>query len=64
MYNRFSLENKTILIIWASSGIGKATAIESSKMGANVIITGKNLERLYETFNQLEGDEHTQIVSD
>lgn len=63
-YNPFSLEGKTILITGASSGIGQATAIECSKMGANVVITGRNAERLGETFNQLEGTGHTMIIAD
>lgn len=63
-YNPFSLEGKTILVTGASSGIGRATAIECSKMGASVIITGRNEERLNETFKALEGDGHQQIVAD
>jgi NAD(P)-dependent dehydrogenase (short-subunit alcohol dehydrogenase family) len=57
-YNPFTLENKTILITGASSGIGKETAIECSKLGANLIITGRNEERLIETFNLLAGNNH------
>ena len=38
-YNPFSLEGKKILVTGASSGIGRATAIECSKMGAKVILT-------------------------
>ncbi len=53
MYNPFSLENKTILVTGASSGIGRAIAIECSKMGASVIITGRNEERLKETYSQM-----------
>lgn len=64
MYNPFSLVNKTIFVTGASSGIGKAIAIECSKMGANVIITGRNIERLAETFSLLVGDTHQQIVAD
>lgn len=63
-YNPFSLEGKTILITGASSGIGQATAIECSKMGAKVIITARNPERLQETFMQLIGDGHQQILAD
>lgn len=62
-YNPFSIEGKTILITGASSGIGRATAIECSKMGAKVVITGRNVERLQETFDLLQGNENIQIVA-
>lgn len=63
-YNPYSLEGKTILITGASSGIGCATAIECSKLGAICVITGRNTERLQETYNLLEGEGHYQIVAD
>ena len=63
-YNPFSLKGKTVLVTGASSGIGKATAIECSKMGAKLVITGRNEERLNETFSQLEGEGHQIIVAD
>lgn len=63
-YNPFTLENKTILITGASSGIGRATAIECAKLGAHVVVTGRNSERLQETFSQLVGDGHQQIIAD
>lgn len=64
MNNPFSLENKTILITGASSGIGKATAIECSKMGAKIIITGRNLKRLQETYDELNGEGHSIFQAD
>ncbi|MDR3285848.1 MAG: SDR family oxidoreductase [Prevotellaceae bacterium] len=64
MYNPFSLEGKTILVTGASSGIGRAAAIECSKMGATVVITGRNKERLDETYLQLHGEGHIQLVAD
>jgi len=64
MHNPFSLLNKMVFVTGASSGIGKATAIECSKMGAKVIISGRNEERLDETFNQLEGEGHLKIGAD
>ena len=63
-YNPFSLENKTILVTGASSGIGHATALECSKMGANVIIVGRNRERLQDTFENLQGDNNMKIEAD
>ena len=63
-YNPFSLEGKTILVTGASSGIGRATAIECSRLGAKLVITGRNAERLQETFGQLEGEGHLQITAD
>ncbi len=63
-YNPFSLEGKTILVTGASSGIGKITAIECSKMGARVIVTARNVDRLKETFDLLTGDNHQFIISD
>ena len=64
MYNPFSLEDKTILVTGASSGIGKGIAVECSKMGATIVITGRNVERLNETYLSLEGSNHMQIVCD
>lgn len=64
MYNPFSLEGKTVLVTGASSGIGRGIAVECSKMGANVVINGRNKERLQKTFDQLEGEGHIQIVAD
>lgn len=45
-YNPFSLENKTILVTGASSGIGRGVALACSKMGAEVRGVGRNMERL------------------
>ena len=63
-FNPFSLEGKKILVTGASSGIGKQTAISCSKMGASVIITARNKERLQETFDALEGNDNEQILAD
>lgn len=66
-YNPFSIEGKNILVTGASSGIGKQTAIECSKMGANVIITARNEERLKATLNSLSidnGQKHQMLIAD
>lgn len=64
MNNPFSLEGKTILVTGASSGIGRATAIACSQMGAVVVVTGRNESRLQETLDALEGSGHQMIVAD
>lgn len=64
MYNPFSLEGKTVLVTGASSGIGQTTAIECSKLGAKLVITARNEERLKATYDQLEGDGHRIILAD
>ncbi|MDR2475718.1 MAG: SDR family oxidoreductase, partial [Bacteroidales bacterium] len=64
MYNPYSLTGKTVLVTGASSGIGRSVAVECSKMGATVIITGRNKERLDSTYSMLEGTGHQQFVAD
>jgi NAD(P)-dependent dehydrogenase (short-subunit alcohol dehydrogenase family) len=64
MYNPFNLQEKTILVTGATSGIGKGVAIECSKMGATLVITGRNEQRLSETFEQLNKGDHKKIIAD
>lgn len=64
MYNPFSLENKTVLITGASSGIGRQCAIDCSKMGAKVVMVARNEERLNETLSEMEGSGHCFRVQD
>ena len=63
-YNPFSLEGKNILVTGSTSGIGRATAIECSKMGAKVVVTGRNEERAKETIAMLSGEGHSYVVAD
>lgn len=62
--NPFSLSGKTILVTGASSGIGRATAILCSQMGAQVVVTGRHEVRLQESFGDLRGEGHRQIPAD
>lgn len=64
MYNPFSLEGKNVLVTGASSGIGQATAIECSKMGAKLFVTGRDADRLELTYGQLEGEGHQQTLAE
>lgn len=64
MFNPFSLSGKNILITGASSGIGRQCAIDCSRMGARVVLMGRNEERLRETLAQMEGNGHLPVVFD
>jgi len=67
MYNPFTLEGKTILVTGAGGGIGRATAIACSKMGATLVVTDINAETLAETLSLLEteGDRnHLMFTAD
>ena len=50
----FSLEGKKILITGAGSGIGRATAIIASKMGATVLLIDISEEGMIETLSMLD----------
>lgn len=63
-FNPFSLEGKRLLVTGASAGIGQAIAIACSKMGASVVITGRNAERLSVTHSLLTGEGHLSIIGD
>lgn len=62
--NPFALEGKTILVTGASSGIGRSIAIECSKMGATLFVTGRNETRLNETLKLLKGEGHLSFATD
>lgn len=62
--NPFSLEGKTILVTGASSGIGRGICIQCSRMGAKLVLNGRNCEKLNETMSLLSGSGHIIIASD
>lgn len=67
MYNPFTLEGKTILVTGAGGGIGRATAIACSKIGATLVVTDINAETLAETLSLLEtegGRNHIMFTAD
>jgi NADP-dependent 3-hydroxy acid dehydrogenase YdfG len=49
MENLISLSGKLVLVTGASSGIGRATAIVLSQLGAKVILSGRSVDGLNET---------------
>lgn len=63
-FNPFTLEDRTIVVTGASSGIGQQCAIDCSKMGAKVVLIARNEQRLAETVSLMNGDGHLSIVLD
>ena len=57
---KIDLTNKTILITGSSDGIGKSLALEFSKLGANIILLGRNADRLDQVYDQLNGGHSSQ----
>lgn len=51
--NQYTLENKRVVVIGGSSGIGLATAIQAAAAGADVIIAGRSASRLEEAREQI-----------
>ncbi len=64
MINPMDLSGKHILITGASSGIGKATAIHLSKLGAKLALIARNEEKLKDTIKLLEGEGHDMYKID
>jgi len=64
MSNLFDLTGKRILITGASSGIGRATAILLSSLGAQVVLVARSQERLEETKRKLDGTGHILTTYD
>lgn len=58
------LKNKNILITGGSSGIGLAIAEKCVKCGANVIITGRNIDKLQKAKESIENNKLKSIVWD
>jgi len=48
-----NLTNKTVLITGATDGIGKQTAIDAAKLGANIIVHGRNQNRIDDIVKQV-----------
>jgi len=53
-----NLTGKTALVCGSTQGIGKATAIELAKMGANLVLIARNESTLKDTMAQLSHSSH------
>lgn len=58
MYNLVEFRNKTVVIVGASRGIGRGTALLLSKLGARLILIARSEAGLKETMSMLEGAGH------
>lgn len=65
MYNLVDLTDKKIVVIGASSGIGRETAILLSKLGAQLILVARRKDELIKTLDMMEKEkEHTYFEAD
>ncbi|MFH2095576.1 MAG: SDR family oxidoreductase [Bacteroidota bacterium] len=62
--NLYNLSGKKILVTGASSGIGREIANLAAGFGADLIITGRNTERLGQVLSGLQPGDHKVVVSD
>ncbi len=64
-YANEALRDRVILITGASDGIGKALALETATLGAQVILHGRNtakLEKVYDEVDAIEGAPRPSIA--
>jgi len=64
MSNPMTLADRSVLVTGGSSGLGRATAILLARLGARVLLLGRNFQRLQETLAALEGSGHALVRFD
>jgi NAD(P)-dependent dehydrogenase (short-subunit alcohol dehydrogenase family) len=62
-YTDLLLKNRIILITGASDGIGRALSLKAAKLGAKVILHGRNREKLEKIYDQINAIEKTLCPS-
>lgn len=50
----FDLTGHTAIIIGSSSGIGRETALELARRGANIVLVARNVEKLNQVYNKIK----------
>lgn len=58
-----NLSNKKIMVTGASSGIGQATAVLLSKLGAQTVLVARDENKLQNTLNMMDNKDLHQIIS-
>ena len=62
-----NLTNKTVIASGGTGGIGKASAIKMSQLGATIILLARNEEKLMATLTELDssqGQNHSYLIAD
>ncbi|MEX2589256.1 MAG: SDR family NAD(P)-dependent oxidoreductase, partial [Chitinophagales bacterium] len=57
-----ALKGKTILITGGGSGLGKSMGTYFLKLGANLVITSRKLDRLKETAKEMEKETGGKVL--
>lgn len=60
----FDFARKRILVVGASSGIGRQTAVTLSRLGAQVLLAARTEEKLLACLAELAGENHRYFVTD
>lgn len=58
MFNPLDMTGKKIIVAGASSGIGQATAIYLSRLGAQIALIARSEDKLKETVSHMDGSGH------
>ena len=62
--NPMSLVGKQVMISGASSGLGRDAALLLSRLGATILLVGRDRDRLEEASTRLHGEGHQIIIRD
>jgi NAD(P)-dependent dehydrogenase (short-subunit alcohol dehydrogenase family) len=58
MNNPLDLSGKTVLVTGASAGIGRSTAVLLSRLGARIVLSARDANRLEQTAREMDGSGH------
>ena len=64
MFNPLDFSGRRFLVTGASSGIGEATAILLGRLGGQVVLAGRDLDRLNQALAAVPGSGHSIAAFD